>query len=78
MGQNSMEFLAGASCVDILKGRYVFLDNDFVNLLYKNADIFQRSLNYLNRSVLMIDPFTKFEFLRDIFVPTEKRAMEKF
>ncbi|MFA5532198.1 MAG: hypothetical protein WDA13_01185 [Candidatus Shapirobacteria bacterium] len=73
-----MELLAGANSYDILKGNYVYLDNDFLNLLYKNADVFTQSLEYLKSSERIVDPFTKFEFLRGIYVPGEKKAMENF
>ena len=73
-----MELLAGANSYEILKGNYVYLDNDFLNLLYKNGDVFTESLKYLKDSERMVDPFTRFEFLRGIFVPGEKKTMENF
>lgn len=73
-----MELLAGANSYEILKGNYVYLDNDFLNLLYKNDDVFTKSLEYLKDSQLMVDTFTRFEFLRGIYVPGEKRMMENF
>jgi hypothetical protein len=73
-----MELLAGSNSYKILRGNYVYLDNDFLNLLYKNADVFTKSLKYLKSSELLVDPFTRFEFLRGIYVPGEKKMMENF
>jgi len=62
----------------VLKGRYIYLDNDFLGVLYGNKETFSGLFPILSVGVLMIDPFTKFEFLRDIFLPNERVYMENF
>jgi len=61
-----------------LKDRYIYLDNDFLSFIYRNEYAFVSVFEYLKKSFLIVDPLTKFEFLRGMFVPTEKNNMEKF
>jgi len=60
------------------KGRYVYLDNDFLSVLYKNEGVFVSIIKLFHESFLFVDPLTKFEFLRGIYVPGEKGLMEEF
>lgn len=79
MGQSFMEVLhatVNENCD--FKGKYIYLDNDFLSVLYKNEDIFVSIIKLFSESFLFVDPLTKFEFLRGIYVPGEKDLMEEF
>lgn len=58
-------------------GKYKFLDNDFLSLLFYDEDLFVESLQFLGGNFL-IDAFTKFEFLRDVFQPEIRTNKETF
>jgi hypothetical protein len=63
---------------DVLKNKYIYLDNDFLSVLYHYKNIFSQSLSILGLGIPMVDSFTKFEFLRDVFIPQERTWMEDF
>ena len=62
----------------LLKNTYVFLDNDFLNLLFKNVDVFDEFFKFNPSDLVEYDPFTEFEFLRDMFLPAERIKREEF
>lgn len=61
-----------------VKGLWVYLDNDFLSALFKEKELLKQVNEVLSLGNLLIDPFTKFEFLRDIYIPKERDASEKF
>lgn len=61
-----------------LKGKYILLDNDFLNQLFKDGEVLQEFLARFNTSSFLIDSLTKFEFLRDIHHPKQRNLRELF
>jgi len=62
-----------------ISNKWIFLDNDFLTSLFKEKELFKLAISdILSSGHLMIDPLTKFEFLRDIFIPKERDASEEF
>jgi predicted nucleic acid-binding protein len=60
-----------------IKGKAVFIDNDYLSILYSDEEIFEQTLKNIPGD-FYIDPFVKFEFLRDVFDPEIRAAKEKF
>ena len=61
-----------------LKGKYILLDNDFLNQLFKDREVLQEFLKRFRTSFFLIDPLTKFEFLRDIHNIQQRKLREEF
>ena len=61
-----------------IEGKYIFFDNDFLSLILSDAELFQNSLDIFLKCFITIDPFTEFEFLRDVFLPEQRLIREKF
>ncbi len=62
-----------------LKGKYVFLDNDFLGSLFSDPELLAGSLDILGKeSLLFIDGFTRIEFLRDVWLPEIREQKELF
>ncbi len=62
-----------------ITSKYLFLDSDFLNEIYKDEDLFSQftSLVY-GFSYPMIDPLIEFEFSRSVTSPKEAVKMDKF
>jgi len=58
--------------------KQIFLDNDFLSFLFENDDVLEAIPRIFSNSSLVIDSFSEFEFLRDIFVPSERVLREQF
>jgi len=64
---------------DALAGRYIFLDNDFLSVIFSDGDALEDVLNLTEGSAfLMIDALTRFEFLRGVFLPARRAIAERF
>ncbi len=61
-----------------IKGQNVFLDNDFLSLVFKDETIFEEIFKILSETTIVIEAHTKFEFLRDIYIPADRVAHENF
>lgn len=76
---SSMKILfATANNQKEIRNRYVYLDNDFVSFLYQNYESITEIESIFSECHLWVDPLTKFEFLRGIYVPREKELMTRF
>jgi len=73
-----MEVVVDADVSKFLSSRYIYFDNDFLSILYRGVEVFNKVMPLFIDSFLFVDPFTRFEFLRGIYVPGEKEPMEKF
>lgn len=62
---------------EIIGGKSVYLDNDFLSR-WLEPEVFTILAERLSTSYLTIDPLTRFEFLRDVFLPTERKLKEEF
>jgi predicted nucleic acid-binding protein len=60
-----------------LKGKNIFLDNDFLGSIFADAELLEQSLKVLN-GFLIISEFTRIEFLRDASRPDVKKNREEF
>lgn len=63
---------------EVLRGRYVYLDNDFLSVLFEDEDALESLLELTRSAHLLIDPNTRFEFLRSVFLSTRRELLEKF
>lgn len=63
---------------DIVKSRYIVLDNDFLNQIFKNVDFFLKVTEIFKQSSILLDPLTAFEFNRDVFSPKEIEKRSQF
>jgi hypothetical protein len=61
-----------------LKGRYILLDNDFFDGIFKHQDLFRGVLPLLTDNLTLIDPLVAFEFLQTVYIPQEREVREKF
>ncbi len=72
-----MKVLPSENLKNVFENKYVYLDNDFLGILSEDEELFQSVLSFCG-SNLAVDPFTQIEFLRDIFIPKQIQAKEKF
>ena len=73
-----MELIATGNIESDLENKYVLLDTDFLGTIYKDKELLTGFLTLTRKSNLMLDPMVVFEFLRDVFLPTEAFAKENF
>ncbi|MBU1046563.1 hypothetical protein KKH36_02170 [Patescibacteria group bacterium] len=68
------------SDISFLKNHYLFLDNDFLSMLFYKNDFLKDFISIFNNSEisLLIDPFVEFEFLREVFLPKQQKLKENF
>ncbi|MBN1779412.1 MAG: hypothetical protein JW816_04340 [Candidatus Buchananbacteria bacterium] len=59
-------------------GKYIFLDNDFLNALFDDEDLFKLSIKLFPVNHMMIEPFVRIEFLRDTFRPEQYNLKADF
>ena len=72
-----MKFYLNEKDISSIKDIFVFVDNDFLGILFSDGEaLTQISELFLN--CFIIDPLIKFEFLRDIFLPTQRIIKEEF
>jgi len=63
---------------DQINKKEIFLDNDFLDALYKNESLLKEVLVLFSKSFFLIDSFIGFEFLQTIFISEERETREKF
>ena len=69
-----MTFFVSANFQQNLLGKRIYLDNDFLGTLYYDEELLTEIFHYtFEQSTLMIDPLTRFEFLRSIFIDVTNR-----
>jgi hypothetical protein len=61
-----------------IKDQNIFLDNDFLGILFENEEFFPEFLEIFPQVLFLIDPLTAFEFMRDIFIPKQRELRERF
>lgn len=61
-----------------IKGKYIFLDTDFLNVLFHNTDVLKQITNLTTDSFLHIDELTQFELLRGVFEPKKVQMLTDF
>lgn len=73
-----MALYSDSNAASVLKGQYVLLDNDFLGTIFADEECFKETMKLLGPSELLVDPLTRFEFLRDIYVPSQRKLREEF
>jgi hypothetical protein len=54
------------------------LDSDFLSVLSENEEAFAGFVSLTPKSYLVVDPFTRFEFLQTVFLKARRGALEAF
>lgn len=62
---------------EIAKINCVFVDNDYLAMMYDSPEILAETVRIFSGK-LTVDPFTRFEFLRDVFYPKIRATKELF
>ena len=73
-----MALLAQHISPEDLQGNYVFLDNDFLGIIFEDDELLRTSMQLLSGSYITIDGFTRLEFLRDVWLPEIRDKKELF
>lgn len=63
---------------DTFRGKYVFLDTDFLSLLASNVTMLREILTLTSAGTLLIEPNIRFEFLRSVFLPARLKVLQEF
>jgi hypothetical protein len=63
---------------ETLAGRNIYLDNDFLSVLLEDAPALKSLVELSQLGYLVIDPNTRFEFLRNVFLPQRRKLLEEF
>lgn len=72
-----MRFFLNEKDILSIKDIFVFVDNDFLGILFSDEEALTQ-ISELFSNCFMVDPLIKFEFLRDIFLPTQRIIKEEF
>lgn len=73
-----MKILVTANLDSAVRSKYLYLDNDFLSELFRDKDVFSKVLEALDHNPIIIDPLTKFEFLRSIYLPSQLAISTEF
>ena len=73
-----MSLFQSNNLVNSIKGKDIFLDNDFLNELFKSEEFFASLINIIASSYPIIEPLISFEFLQTVYVPKEINPRVKF
>ena len=69
-----MNFFLSEGLQEEIIGSRVYLDNDFLGEMYYDRDLLTSFLSLTaDKASLVIDPLTKFEFLRSVFLDVQNR-----
>jgi hypothetical protein len=63
---------------DEVRDKDIFLDNDFLNCIFKYEELFEPTAILLNKSFRIIDPLVAFEFQQTVFIPEERKKRSDF
>lgn len=61
-----------------IAGKYLYLDTDFLSKILDDGEALKSFVVLTNRSYIVIEPNIKFEFLRNVYLPEKRMALEKF
>lgn len=73
-----MKLISDNNYEKLFSGKYIYLDNNFLEILLKDADFLPEFINLSIKGYLMIDPLAKFEFFRDLNDPRQIKIREEF
>jgi len=57
---------------------YILIDNDFLSEIFHDEDVLKEFLQTFEKNYFLIDPLTEFEFLRDVYEPTQRGLKKAF
>lgn len=73
-----MKIFTSNNISKVIQNKYIFLDNDFLSELFHDTDVLKEALKSLKSNPLILDPLTKFEFLRSVFLPVQINFKKTF
>ncbi|MFH1827025.1 MAG: hypothetical protein ABH812_01155 [bacterium] len=73
-----MKILTSSKIASATENKYIFFDNDFLSELFHDEEVFKEVLNIFPNNPLVVDPLTKFEFLRSVFLPSQTNLKKAF
>lgn len=77
--RKTMRLLPSEGLSSVLSRKNILLDNDFLSVLSSDIEAFDdfRKLTE-GKSLLIVDPFTRFEFLQSVYLAERRIVLEKF
>lgn len=73
-----MHLISSGLSEDTFAGKGTYLDNDFLSLLFSDSDVFTDIESLTKRGSVYVDPRTRFEFLREVFLLEQRSLKERF
>jgi len=73
-----MKLISCNSYEELFSNKYVYLDNNFLEILLKDIEFLPEFIKLSIKGYLMIDPLIKFEFFRDLNDPRQIQIREQF
>lgn len=74
----ALKIITNSEDLSPAEGKFIYLDNDFLGAVYRDAELFRETLKLFPKSFLTLDPFTRFEFLREMYLPSELSLKTSF
>lgn len=73
-----MAILVSPASFENLQNKYVLIDTDFLNELFRDEELFKTFGTIFSKGNVLIDPLIEFEFLRDIYELKQRKLRENF
>lgn len=73
-----MRVLTTADLQTHIQDKYIYFDNDFLGELFEDKRTFALVIRAISFNPIIIDPLTKFEFLRSVFLPAQLEPKREF
>lgn len=73
-----MKVVGSSSAFSVLKGSEYLLDNNFLSLILRNVDVFEKFYPYMRESYPLLDPLVVIEFLKDLYLESDVELRQKF
>lgn len=73
-----MKVIASNGLDKLIENKQLLLDNDFLGCLFSDSSVFQKVKFICASGSFLLDPLTRFEFLRGIYVPKLRIVSEEF
>src|SRR5882724_7607239 len=73
-----MQLFYTSEITSLPKSRFIFLDNDFLGAIFIDGNFLKSFFELLQNQYFAIYPLTELEFLRDVFLPAQRKLKEDF
>ncbi len=73
-----MKLYTSTKLPTLFSGREYFVDNDFLNFIFKNKEVFKQLYPFLSKGFPLIDPLVAFEFLKTMYIKRELKPRQQF